>query len=129
MFEAYGTYVGSRVLNKSLRGPTQAVGKPTVPTKTRKTTLTNGMCTMDGTRDSTGSAVIAKAVTFRVEMHRPTAGQKAAGYQVELAFLQEKGALSSFKLVLNRLRREWELDALDRICAHKRVSAANKSSS
>jgi serine/threonine-protein kinase HSL1, negative regulator of Swe1 kinase len=86
-------------------------------------------CQLDEIRDPTGLAVVAKAVTFRVEMHRPTAGQKAAGYQVELAFLQEKGALSSFKLVLNRLRREWELDALDRIRAHKGVSGADKSSS
>ncbi|THH14632.1 hypothetical protein EW146_g5724 [Bondarzewia mesenterica] len=54
---------------------------------------------------------IAKAAKFRVEVHGTTPSQLVAGYQTALHMVQEKGPLSTFKLVYNRLRREWDLDA------------------
>ena len=67
-------------------------------------------CTLDEVRDPAGAMAVVKAVAFRVEMRPPQEVQQGAGYQVEVAMIQERGALSSFKLISNRLRREWELD-------------------
>lgn len=53
---------------------------------------------------------VAKAVRFRVELHSVTHAHSVSGYVTSLTIVQEKGALSSFKLVYNRLRREWDLD-------------------
>lgn len=53
---------------------------------------------------------ISKPVRFRVELHNVTHAHSVSGYTTSLTMVQEKGALSSFKLVYNRLRREWELD-------------------
>lgn len=53
---------------------------------------------------------VVKAVRFRVEFHHTSASHTIAGYVTSLSLIQEKGALSSFKLIFNRLRREWELD-------------------
>ena len=35
-----------------------------------------------------------------------------AGYETMIAFVLEKGAVSTFKAVYHRLRGEWRLDAL-----------------
>jgi len=51
---------------------------------------------------------VVKAVKFRVELYNAT--HASAGYQATLHFIQEKGAMSSFKLIFNRLKREWEFD-------------------
>ena len=53
---------------------------------------------------------VVKAVRFRVEFNHTSASHSVAGYITSLTLIQEKGALSSFKLIFNRLRREWELD-------------------
>ncbi|KAI0058992.1 hypothetical protein BV25DRAFT_1901867 [Artomyces pyxidatus] len=68
-------------------------------------------CRVDDLVDSAGVMGVAKAVRFRVEVHSATATQAVAGYATVLHLVQEKGALSSFKLVYNRLRRDWDLDA------------------
>jgi hypothetical protein len=60
--------------------------------------------------DPAGVMAIAKAVRFRVELHAVTYAHSVSGYVTSLTLVQEKGALSSFKLVYNRLRREWGLD-------------------
>jgi hypothetical protein len=52
-----------------------------------------------------------KPVRFRVEMHGVIHLQSIAGFKTSISMVQEKGALSSFKLLYNRLRREWDLDA------------------
>lgn len=54
---------------------------------------------------------VTKAVRFRVEMHGVGHAHSVAGYASSVAMVQEKGALSTFKLLYNRLRRDWELDA------------------
>ena len=57
---------------------------------------------------------VAKAVGFRVELHAVvgSTAHAVAGYVTSMTMVQEKGALSSFKMVYNRLRREWDLDGL-----------------
>ncbi|KAG9037548.1 hypothetical protein FRB95_005130 [Tulasnella sp. JGI-2019a] len=67
-------------------------------------------CKLDEVRDPAGVMAIVKAVRFRVECHQTSSSHTAAGYVTSLTLVQEKGALSSFKLLFNRLRREWELD-------------------
>ena len=58
-----------------------------------------------------GSLSASRGVRFRVEC-RPTtnASHLSAGYAVSLVLTQEKGALSTFKLLYNSLRRDWDLD-------------------
>ncbi|TFY81631.1 hypothetical protein EWM64_g2381 [Hericium alpestre] len=68
-------------------------------------------CKMDEMADPAGVMGVVKAVRFRVEIRDATSAHSAAGYQTELQLIQEKGALSSFKLVYNRLKRDWDLDA------------------
>ena len=51
-----------------------------------------------------------KAVRFRVEFHGVLHSHAVAGFTCSVSMVQEKGALSSFKLFYNRLRREWDLD-------------------
>jgi len=59
---------------------------------------------------------VVKAVKFRVEVIAcggADDGEREDGsgkYVVALRFVQEKGAMSSFKNVYGRVRREWELD-------------------
>ena len=65
-------------------------------------------CRMDDSIDPMGTT---KAVRFRVEVHGTTPSQLVAGYRTALHLIQEKGSLSTFKVVYNRLRREWDLDA------------------
>lgn len=62
--------------------------------------------------DPSGSMAVTKAVRFRVELHQVGAStaHAMAGYLTSMILVQEKGALSSFKSVYNRLRREWDLD-------------------
>lgn len=60
--------------------------------------------------DPAGVMAVVKAVRFRVEFHQTSSSHTAAGYITSLTLVQEKGALSSLKLLFNRLRREWELD-------------------
>jgi serine/threonine-protein kinase HSL1 (negative regulator of Swe1 kinase) len=54
---------------------------------------------------------VTKAVRFRVEMHGVGYAHTVAGFATSVTMIQEKGALSTFKLLYNRLRRDWELDA------------------
>lgn len=61
-------------------------------------------------RDSSGTVTTIKGVKFRVEVQKPSSVQAIAGFQVVLALVLEKGAATSFKMVYNRLRREWEMD-------------------
>lgn len=65
-----------------------------------------------------------KAVRFRVELHpiAHTTAHSLAGYTTSMAMVQEKGALSSFKSVYNRLRREWDLDGMPRTPASTMMS-------
>ncbi|CAL1714656.1 unnamed protein product [Somion occarium] len=67
-------------------------------------------CKLEESRDPNGVMVPVKAVKFRVEVHRPTTLQAIAGYKAALCIVMEKGAQSSFRLVYNRFRREWNLD-------------------
>ncbi|KAH8116297.1 kinase-like domain-containing protein [Phellopilus nigrolimitatus] len=70
-------------------------------------------CQLDEVRDSAGVMSVAKAARFRVEVRALDARQAAeAGYAVALEMVLEKGALSSFRLVHERLRRVWDLDAV-----------------
>lgn len=68
-------------------------------------------CRLDKIRDPAGVMASVKPVRFRVEMRIPTTVQAVAGYTVAMHITMEKGALSSFKFVYGRLRREWTLDA------------------
>lgn len=67
-------------------------------------------CKLDEVRDPAGVMAVVKAVRFRVEFSHTSSSHAIAGYITSLTLVQEKGALSSFKLIFNRLRREWELD-------------------
>jgi hypothetical protein len=67
-------------------------------------------CKLDEVKDPAGVIALAKAVRFRVEVHRPSISQSEAGYEVALHLVQEKGASSSFQAVYARLRRNWDLD-------------------
>jgi serine/threonine-protein kinase HSL1, negative regulator of Swe1 kinase len=69
-------------------------------------------CELPEMRDPAGQMGVLRAVRFRVELRAPSAQQAATGGFVTIARLvQEKGSLASFKMVFNRLRREWELDS------------------
>ena len=61
--------------------------------------------------DPSGVMAITKAVRFRVEIHGVGHAHTVAGFTTSVTMIQEKGALSTFKLLYNRLRRDWELDA------------------
>jgi hypothetical protein len=67
-------------------------------------------CRLDEVKDPAAILGAVKAVRFRVELYKANGAQTLAGYAVALRFVQEKGALSSFKTIFNRLKREWELD-------------------
>ncbi|KAG8991026.1 hypothetical protein FRB90_001491, partial [Tulasnella sp. 427] len=67
-------------------------------------------CKLDEVRDPAGVMAVVKAVRFRVEFNHTSSSHAIVGYITSLTLMQEKGALSSFKLIFNRLRREWELD-------------------
>jgi serine/threonine-protein kinase HSL1, negative regulator of Swe1 kinase len=68
-------------------------------------------CRLDKITDPAGVMSVTKTVRFRVEVHAASDEQEAAWYQTALQLVQEKGAVSSFRLVYSRLRREWDLDA------------------
>jgi serine/threonine-protein kinase HSL1 (negative regulator of Swe1 kinase) len=61
--------------------------------------------------DPSGVMAVTNAVRFRVEMHAVGHAHTVAGFTTSVIMIQEKGALSTFKLLYNRLRRDWELDA------------------
>ncbi|KAG1792563.1 uncharacterized protein HD556DRAFT_1378648 [Suillus plorans] len=67
-------------------------------------------CRTDDTKDLSGFLPALKSVRFRVEVQRPTPVQITAGCQVVLHLIQERGTLSSFQVIYQRLRRNWELD-------------------
>jgi serine/threonine-protein kinase HSL1 (negative regulator of Swe1 kinase) len=67
-------------------------------------------CRLDEITDPAGVMGVTKTVRFRVEVHAASEEQEAAGYQMALQLMQEKGAVSSFWLVYSRLRCEWDLD-------------------
>jgi hypothetical protein len=62
-------------------------------------------------KDPSGVMGTIKPVKFRVEIHGVSHSHAIAGYTTSLSIIQDKGALSTFKLLYNRLRREWNLDA------------------
>lgn len=68
---------------------------------------------------------VVKAVRFRVEFSHTSSSHALAGYITSLTLVQEKGALSSFKLIFNRLRREWELDVPGGLSTTNRSSQRN----
>jgi hypothetical protein len=68
-------------------------------------------CRLDETTDPAGVIGVTKAVRFRVEVQDASEAQEAAGYQTALQLVQEKGSASSFRLIYNRLKREWDSDA------------------
>ncbi|GBE86559.1 Pkinase-domain-containing protein [Sparassis crispa] len=68
-------------------------------------------CRLDDSRAPSSVMSISKGVTFRVEVHRPTPIQAVTGYVLALHLVLEKGAATSLKLIYNRLRRDWDLDA------------------
>ncbi|KAG8884936.1 clathrin associated protein complex large subunit [Tulasnella sp. 331] len=80
-------------------------------------------CKLDEVRDPAGVMAVVKAVRFRVEFHQTSSSHMAAGYITSLTLVQEKGALSSFKLLFNRLRREWELDVPGGLHSHSQRSS------
>ena len=62
-------------------------------------------------KDSTGAMSVTKGVRFRVEFRATTYPlHLSSGYLTSLILTQERGALSTFKLVYNILRRDWDLD-------------------
>lgn len=70
-------------------------------------------CRLDELRDPAGAMGVVKPVRFRVEIRKASDTQGLAvgeGHGLALAFVQEKGAASSFKAVFTRLKRDWELD-------------------
>jgi len=67
-------------------------------------------CRLEDARDPSGLLAPVKAVKFRIEVYRPTTLQAIAGYKATVNLVLEKGAASTFKMVFNRLRREWDLD-------------------
>ncbi|KAG2150302.1 Pkinase-domain-containing protein [Suillus bovinus] len=67
-------------------------------------------CRTDETKDPSGFFPALKSVRFRVEVQRPTPVQITAGYQIALHLILERGALSSFQVIYQRLKRNWELD-------------------
>lgn len=66
-------------------------------------------CKLEEVRDPAGVMSVAKAVKFRIEFH-PLNTREAAEphYQVMIEMILEKGALSSFRLIYQRLRKEWD---------------------
>lgn len=82
-------------------------------------------CKLDEVRDPAGVMAVVKAVRFRVEFHNTSSSHAIAGYVTSLTLVQEKGALSSFKLIFNRLRREWELDVPGSVLTTNRSGQRN----
>ena len=71
-------------------------------------------CRLEEIRDPAGAMGVVKPVRFRVEIRKAgdTQGPSVSGdsHGLVLAFIQEKGAASSFKAIFTRLKRDWELD-------------------
>ena len=68
-------------------------------------------CQLDEVRDPAGVMAVMKAVKFRVEFHELDPQQEAElGYRVSVVMTLEKGAVSTFRLVHQRLQREWDFD-------------------
>ena len=71
-------------------------------------------CRLEEIRDPAGVMGVVKPVRFRVEIRKASDAQGLSvgtdNYGLVLAFVQEKGAASSFKAVFTRLKRDWELD-------------------
>jgi serine/threonine-protein kinase HSL1 (negative regulator of Swe1 kinase) len=61
--------------------------------------------------DVAGLMTATKSVRFRVECHPTTNSPHAvSGYICVLTLIQEQGASSSFKMIWNMLRRQWDFD-------------------
>lgn len=61
--------------------------------------------------DAAGIIDAPKFVRFRVEFSAiSTSSHLDAGFTSSLTLVKEKGSSSSFKLIYNHLRRDWELD-------------------
>ncbi|KAF9517982.1 hypothetical protein BS47DRAFT_424308 [Hydnum rufescens UP504] len=69
-------------------------------------------CSLDDILDPTGVKNCIKGVRFRVEFRVTThPSHLSSGYITSVILTQEKGALSTFKLIYNALRRDWDMDA------------------
>lgn len=68
-------------------------------------------CHFTGAVDPSGVMATVKPAKFRVEFHGVIRSQSVSGFITSVQMIQEKGAFSTCKLLYNRLRREWELDA------------------
>lgn len=58
----------------------------------------------------TGITLPAKAVRFRVEVHRASASQSDTGFEVLMHLVQERGSSSSFQAIYAALRSMWDED-------------------
>ncbi|KAK4686868.1 serine/threonine-protein kinase HSL1, negative regulator of Swe1 kinase, partial [Tremellales sp. Uapishka_1] len=64
-------------------------------------------CRLDEVRDLQGVTTITKGVRFKVEFTRATQSG-GGGYNTLVSLTQEKGAMSSFKGIFNKLRQDFE---------------------
>ena len=64
-------------------------------------------CRMDEVQDPAGTMTVTKGVKFRVEMHDVDEVKEAEGYAVGMLFVLEKGAGSTFKMIFEKMSREW----------------------
>jgi hypothetical protein len=64
-------------------------------------------CRVDEVQDPTGTMAVTNAVKFRVEMHDVDEVKEAEGYAVGMVFVLEKGAGSTFRMVSEKVSREW----------------------
>lgn len=72
-------------------------------------------CHLDEVRDPAGVMATVKAVKFRVELRRLDMHwhpSDESAFTVSVDMLLEKGSLASFRLVHQRLKRDWDLDII-----------------
>ncbi|KAI5121895.1 hypothetical protein M0805_001099 [Coniferiporia weirii] len=70
-------------------------------------------CQLDEVRDPSGLIVVTRAAKFRVNVRELDIRRAAeAGHTTALEMVFEKGSLQSFRLIYQRLRKEWDLDVV-----------------
>lgn len=70
-------------------------------------------CQLDDVRDPAGLMEVTKAVRFRIDMRNSSPGPNETNQQqCLLELVYEKGSLSTFRLICQRLRRDWVLDSI-----------------
>ncbi|KAI0064398.1 Pkinase-domain-containing protein [Artomyces pyxidatus] len=71
-------------------------------------------CRVDDAYDPASGALVQKHTRFRIEFAVPPLGPGAKGtYSCTMVLVQEKGSVSTFRAVCQRLKEEWRLDALE----------------